>query len=71
MEYFQKHMKIFWGSRKSQNYKDIVENLLSPFEKMGYNMLLKLHFLYSHLNFSPEISMGEISDEHGEKSTRI
>ncbi|GBN58227.1 hypothetical protein AVEN_102155-1 [Araneus ventricosus] len=33
---------------------------------MGCNMLLKIHFLHSHLEFYPE-NLGSVSDEHGEQ----
>ena len=33
---------------------------------MGCNTSLKIHFLDSHLNFSPE-NLREVSDEHGER----
>jgi hypothetical protein len=32
---------------------------------MGCNMSLKIHFLYSRLDFLPE-NLGEVSDEHSE-----
>lgn len=33
---------------------------------MGVKMSLKIHFLYSHLDFFPE-NLGQVSDEHGER----
>ena len=33
---------------------------------MGCRMLLKIHFLHSHLNFFPA-NLGAVSDEHGER----
>ncbi|GBM32560.1 hypothetical protein AVEN_187113-1 [Araneus ventricosus] len=33
---------------------------------MGCNMSLKIHFLYSDLEFFPE-NLGSVSDEHGER----
>ncbi|KAJ4446532.1 hypothetical protein ANN_13228 [Periplaneta americana] len=38
------------------NYIELVETMLSPYDKMGCNMSLKIHFLHFHLNFfSPNL----------------
>jgi site-specific DNA-adenine methylase len=50
----------------SYNYKDLVEELLSLYQKLGCNMSLKIHFLRSHLDYFPE-NCGSVSDEHGER----
>jgi len=54
------------GNRRAQNYEDLLNNLLQSYEKLGCNMSLKIHFLPSHLGFSPE-NCGAVSDEHGER----
>ena len=56
----------FLGNAKSENYKDIVENMIQAYKIMGCNMSLKIHFLSSHLDFFPE-NLGAVSDEHGER----
>ena len=56
----------FLGNNKSDNYKEIVTDLLKNFQQMGVNMSLKIHFLHSHLNFFPE-NLGSMSDEQGER----
>ena len=43
-----------------------MEKLLSSYCALGCNMSLKLHFLQSHLGFSP-VNMGAVSAEHGER----
>ena len=43
------------GNRRAQNYKDIVNNLLQSYQKLGCNMLLKIHILHSHLDFFQRI----------------
>jgi hypothetical protein len=43
----------FWVIKKSGNYVEIVEELLSSFCALGCNMSLKLHFLQSHVDFFP------------------
>jgi len=55
----------FLGNRRADNYKDLVEELLSSYQKLGCNMFVKIHFLSSHLDFFPE-NCGSVSDEHGE-----
>lgn len=40
--------------------------MLDCYHKMGSNMSLKLHFLLSHVRFSPE-NMGTVSDEQSER----
>jgi len=40
----------FLGNRRADNYKDLVEELLSPHQKPGCNMSMKIHFLNSHLD---------------------
>ena len=56
----------FLGNNKSENYKDIVENLIEQYRTQGCRMSLKLHHLHSHLGFFKE-NLGDVSDEHGER----
>ena len=58
--------KDFLGNHKAANYQDDVQDLLTSYKAMGCNMSLRIHFLESHLDFSPE-NLGEVSDEHGER----
>ena len=53
----------FLGNKKMENYSEIVQELILLYHTMVCNMSLKLHFLYSHLDFFPE-NMGAVSDEH-------
>ncbi len=55
----------FLGKHKSENYKDLVSNLISTFRDIGANMSIKMHFLFSHLDRFPE-NLGDMSDEQGE-----
>jgi len=41
------------GNRRAQNYEELVNNFLQSYHKLGCNMSLKIHFLHSHLDFSP------------------
>ncbi|UYV73514.1 hypothetical protein LAZ67_10003899 [Cordylochernes scorpioides] len=63
---FRKVCKIFLGSVKVENYRDIVNDLLLSYKALGCNMSLKIHFLHSHLDFFPD-NLGAVSDEHGER----
>jgi len=56
----------FLGNRRADKYKDLVEGLLSSYQKLGCNMSVKVHFLSSHLDFFSE-NCGSVSDEHGER----
>ena len=63
---FKRICKDFLGNHKAAKYQDVVQDLLTSYKAMGYNMSLKIHFLESHLKFFPE-DLGEVSDEHGER----
>jgi len=63
---FKRICKDFLGTYKAANYQDAVQDLLTLYKAMGFNMSLKIHFLESHLNFFPE-NLGELSDVHDER----
>ena len=65
-----KTIEKFLGKNRSQNYKEIVTELLHSFHAQGVKMSLKIHFLKSHLDFFPE-NLGKISDEHGERYHQV
>jgi hypothetical protein len=50
---FKSVVNGFLGNRRAQNYKELVNNLLQSYQKLGCNMSLKIHFLHSHLDFFP------------------
>ena len=56
----------FLGNKKAENYREIVNEMLSSFELHGCNMSIKIHFLFSHLDQFPE-NLGDVSDEQGER----
>ena len=39
---------------------------MDSYEKLWCNMSLKMHFLFSHLDFFP-LNCGAVSDEHGQR----
>lgn len=59
-------MQNFLGNKKSENYIELVEDLLLQLKNMGCNMSIKLHFLHSHLDRFPE-NLGDMSEEQGER----
>ncbi|GBL88376.1 hypothetical protein AVEN_103032-1 [Araneus ventricosus] len=56
----------FLGNKTDPNYKSIVEEMIKNFKILGCSMSLKVHFLYSHLDYFPE-TLGEVSEEQGER----
>ena len=62
---FENICRNFLGKEKAENYREIVQELISSHSAMGCSMSLKLNFLYSHLDFFPENTTA-VSDEHGE-----
>ena len=60
----------FLGSIRSENYKEVIAELLNSFEAQSVKMSLKIHFLKSHLDFFPS-DLGKISDEHGERYHQV
>ncbi|KAI6659862.1 hypothetical protein LOD99_14202 [Oopsacas minuta] len=54
------------GNNKDPNYEEIVNTLITSYQKMGCCMSLKLHFLCSHLDFFQE-NLGDFSEEHDER----
>ena len=63
---FQRICKDFLGNHKAANFQDVVQDLLTSYKAMGFNISLRIHFLESHLDFFPE-NLGEVSDEHSER----
>lgn len=56
----------FLGKKKSEDYENLVKNMIQALYALGCKMSLKIHILDSHLDFCPE-NMGDVSDEHGER----
>ena len=63
---FKEVIDKFLGNYKDENYENIVQNMLQHFRRLGCNMSLKVHFLFSHLNYFPE-NLGAVSEEQGER----
>ena len=63
---FKAVCKGLLGKHKDPNYQLLVNNLIDSYKSLGCTMSLKLHFLFSHLDFFPE-NAADVSDEHGER----
>ena len=57
---------FFLGNQRSNNYTEMISKLLHCPEEFGARMSIKIHFLSSHLNYSPEYR-GDYSHERGER----
>jgi len=60
----------FPGNYRSDNYVELVENMLTAYQQMGARMSVKMRFLHSHLDFFPP-NLGYVSNEHGERMLRV
>ena len=56
----------FLRNLKAANFRELVQDLMDSYEQLWCNMSLKMHFLFSHLDFFP-LNCGDVSDEHGER----
>jgi hypothetical protein len=63
---FREVVTGFLGNRRADKKKDLVDEHLSVYQKLGCSMSVKIHFLSSHLDFFPE-NYGSVSDKHGER----
>jgi hypothetical protein len=54
----------FLGNVKTEDYKELVEDVLNAYQNVGCNMSLEIQFLHSHLDFFPP-NLSAVSDEHG------
>ena len=63
---FSAVVKRFQGNLKASNYKELVNDLLATYRKLGCNMSLKVHFMHSHLDYFPENLGAMSSEEQGE-----
>lgn len=63
---FRDVVNNFLGNHKHPDYVQIVERMLQNFRLLGCRMSLKVHFLYSHLDYFPK-NLGQVSEEQGER----
>ena len=56
----------FLGSKKEENYRELISDLLDDYKQMGYRTSPKSHMLHSHMDFFKS-NMAAYSEEHGER----
>ena len=59
-------IREFLGNTKSSNYRILVDVMLQNFQALGARMSIKLHYLFSHLDYFPG-NLGDVSEEQGER----
>ena len=60
---FKNVITKFFGNTEDSDYINIVSNMLEKLNKLECLMILKIHFLNSHLDFFPD-NLGDVSEEH-------
>ena len=56
----------FLGNYKSDDYRNVVQSMVTNFQELGCRMSIKLHFLDSHMDYFPE-NLWAYSEEQGER----
>ena len=59
-------VREFLGNTKASNYQYLVDLKLRNFQALGARMSIKLHYLFSHLDYFSE-NLGNVSKEQGER----
>ena len=59
-------IREFLGNTKSSYYRILVDVMLQNFQALGARMSIKLHYLFSHLDYFPG-NLGDVSEEQGER----
>ena len=55
----------FLGNRRAANF-EVIQNMPDPYQRLGANMSIKVHFLHNHLDWFPA-NCDDVSDEQGER----
>ena len=63
---FEKVSNGFLGNFKAADFRELVQDLMDSYKQLGCNISLKMHFLFSHLDFFP-LNCGDVSNEHAER----
>ena len=59
-------VKNILGNKKTSNYEELINNMIYAFKNLGYNIRIKMHYLFSHIDRFPE-NLDAMSDEKGER----
>jgi len=63
---FEKVSNGLLGNFKAADFRELVQDLMDSYKQLGCNISLKMHFLFSHLDFFP-LNCGDVSNEHAER----
>lgn len=63
---FRMVVQQFLGNNRSENYMQLIENLIQSYHVLGCRMSVKMHYLFSHIDFFRP-NLGAVSEEHGER----
>ena len=57
-------VRKFLDNTKASNYQHLVDLMLRNFQALGARMSIKLHYLFSYLDYFPA-NLGDVSEEQG------
>ena len=66
---FKQVVYNFLGRKRSEDYAQIVQEMLSAHQRLERRMLSKIHFFHSHMNFFP-YHLGNVSNEDVKSFTK-
>ena len=58
-------IREFLGNTKTSNYRNLVDMMLENFQALDGRISIKLHYVFSHLDYFPE-NFGDVSKKQGE-----
>ena len=59
-------IREFLRNTKTSNYRNLVDVILQNFQALSAKMSIKLHYLFSHLDYFP-VNLGVVSEKQGER----
>ena len=63
---FVEVVQNFLGNKRAANFKEIIQNMLNEYQRLGTNMSIIVHFLHNHLDEFPP-NCCDVSDEQGDR----
>ena len=59
-------VKNVLSNNRASNHEELITNMLYAFKNLECNMSIKMHYLFSHMDWFPE-NLGAMSDEQRER----
>ena len=59
-------IREFLGNTQASSYKNVVDVMLQNFQALDARMSIKLHYLFSHLDYFPK-NLGDVSEKQGKR----